>query len=383
MPGNLLLVVGAAWGFGFQRATVVRQRLHRRHVVSPPESDLVSTKADSIEEAYIQNPWYHDGDKPMPAYSLAATNFVRQGSTLVVQALERLGIVASDPLRPPDCLQLVLDNEDVAEAERRREAGGGRIEANPVARGLYDAGCAILDNVFDGRPIQRFWFLETIARIPYFSYVSMLHLYESLGWWRATELRKVHYAEEYNELHHLLILEALGGNAQWSDRFLGYHAAIVYYWAIIAVYVFSPRTAYSFMELLEAHAVDTYSTFVRANRARLAALPPPAVARSYYVEGDLYMFDDFQLKPPGSRRPPCDTLLDVFMNICEDEGEHVKTMRACQEYCVSGRPIVSPHIDASSQESFQDFLQNRPDDKKRKQWRQWAAEMNRPKHDDS
>lgn len=30
-----------------------------------------------------------------------------------------------------------------------------------------------------------------IARIPYFSYVSMLHLYESFGWWRACELRKV------------------------------------------------------------------------------------------------------------------------------------------------------------------------------------------------
>ena len=28
--------------------------------------------------------------------------------------------------------------------------------------------------------------------MPYFSYISMLHLYESLGWWRAgAELRKV------------------------------------------------------------------------------------------------------------------------------------------------------------------------------------------------
>ena len=36
---------------------------------------------------------------------------------------------------------------------------------------------------------------ETIARIPYFSYVSMLHLYESFGWFRAVELRKVHAAE--------------------------------------------------------------------------------------------------------------------------------------------------------------------------------------------
>lgn len=54
------------------------------------------------------------------------------------------------------------------------------------------------------RPIQRFWVLETVARIPYFAYISILHLYESLGFWRAgAELRRVHFAEEWNELHHL------------------------------------------------------------------------------------------------------------------------------------------------------------------------------------
>lgn len=221
----------------------------------------------------------------------------------------------------------------------------------------------------------------------------MLHLYESLGWWRANELRKVHSAEEYNELHHLLIMEALGGNARWSDRFLGYHTAIAYYWIIIVVYLFSPRIAYEFMELLEAHAVDTYSTFVKSNRERLSMLPPPQVARSYYVEGkpphmiqmddarcaqgDLYMFDAFQQIPAGSRRPPCDTLLDVFKNICEDEGEHVKTMRACQEYCVYGRPIISPHLSASNEQGLKDYiLEREADDEKRRKWKQWASEVN-------
>lgn len=52
--------------------------------------------------------------------------------------------------------------------------------------------CYVLDIVYDKRPIQRFWFLEVVARMPYFSYISMLHLYESLGWWRAgAALRKV------------------------------------------------------------------------------------------------------------------------------------------------------------------------------------------------
>lgn len=46
---------------------------------------------------------------------------------------------------------------------------------------------------------QKFWVLETVARIPYFAYISILHLYESLGFWRAgAELRKIHFAEEWN-----------------------------------------------------------------------------------------------------------------------------------------------------------------------------------------
>ena len=79
------------------------------------------------------------------------------------------------------------------------------------------------------------------SQLPHFLHInSMLHLYESLGWWRAPELRKIHYAQEWNELHHLLIMESLGGNSQWSDRFLGYHAAIVYYWLLNVVFLFSP-----------------------------------------------------------------------------------------------------------------------------------------------
>ena len=59
------------------------------------------------------------------------------------------------------------------------------------ADGMGAAGQG-LDKLYAGRPLQRFWFLETVARMPYFSYISMLHLYESLGWWRAgAELRRV------------------------------------------------------------------------------------------------------------------------------------------------------------------------------------------------
>jgi len=301
----------------------------------------------TTDEPYIEIQYesYFDGTKPDSSWNLARNNFAKQGTSLVRQGLEQLGLREADPLRPPGCLNLKLSNEAVLEAERRRVASGGGVEAHPISRALYDGGCLLLDRLFDGRPIQRFWFLETIARIPYFSYVSMLHLYESFGWFRAVELRKVHAAEDWNELHHLLIMESLGGNSQWSDRFLGYHVAFAYYWFLVVVYLGSPRIAYQFMELLEAHAVDTYTTFVRENRETLRKLPPPAVAASYYRKGDLYLFDDFMTtRRPGTRRPPCETLLDVFENIATDEGEHVKTMKACQDYAEFGTKVVSSHL---------------------------------------
>lgn len=180
---------------------------------------------------------------------------------------------------------------------------------------------------------QRFWFLETVARMPYFAYISMLHLYESLGWWRGgAELRRVHFAEEWNELHHLQIMEALGGDSSWADRALAAHASLFYYWACIGAYLFSPATAYAFSELVEGHAVDTYTQFFEENEAALKALAPPRVALEYYRAADPYLFDalDTGEDPLPRRRPACDSLYDVFVNVRDDEGEHVSTMTACR-----------------------------------------------------
>lgn len=61
-----------------------------------------------------------------------------------------------------------------------------------VVKGAYLLICFLLDVAFWKRPLNRFWFLETVARMPYFAYISVLHLYETLGLWRAgAELRKV------------------------------------------------------------------------------------------------------------------------------------------------------------------------------------------------
>jgi len=70
-------------------------------------------------------------------------------------------------------------------------------------------------------------------------------------------LRKLHFAEEWNELHHLLIMESLGGDREWKDRFIAYHGVIVYYWALVALYIIRPELSNNFSHLIENHAVDT------------------------------------------------------------------------------------------------------------------------------
>lgn len=84
-------------------------------------------------------------------------------------------------------------------------------------------------------------------------------------------------------------MESLGGDQLWFDRFVAEHAAIVYYWVLIGMYLLSPKDAYVFSELVEWHATDTYEVFVQANADALAELPPPLVAANYYRNQDLYM----------------------------------------------------------------------------------------------
>ncbi|CAI5983072.1 unnamed protein product [Closterium sp. NIES-65] len=225
--------------------------------------------------------------------------------------------------------QLTLSNEAVAKREEDRP----QVEAPGWILLPYKLLCWMLDVIFYNRPIQRFWFLETVARMPYFSYISMLHLYETLGWWRiGMEVRKVHFAEEWNEMNHLKIMESLGGDRLWIDRFFAQHAAILYYWVLNFMFLVSPRTAYNFSELIEAHAVDTYGEFVDENAELLKTLPPSPAAIAYYNSDDLYMFDEFQTsRVPESRRPKIESLYDVFCAIRDDEMEHVKTMSACQQ----------------------------------------------------
>jgi CRP-like cAMP-binding protein len=175
--------------------------------------------------------------------------------------------------------QLTLSNERIAVRERVRMKATRDYVSKSSRSGLaiaqkidaastpwfvmipYVILCWLLDVWFDGRPIARFYLLETVARMPYFSYLSMYHLYETLGWWTVGhEVRRVHAAEEWNESQHLRIMESLGGDSRWADRFLSRHAAVVYYWILNVTFFVSPQLAYNFSELVccAANAAPLY-----------------------------------------------------------------------------------------------------------------------------
>jgi ubiquinol oxidase len=190
----------------------------------------------------------------------------------------------------------------------------------------------IVDVIYGKRSYARFYLLETIARVPYFSFLSVLHFYETIGFWRKADWLKVHFAETWNELHHLLIMESLGGNQYWIDRFVAQHVAMAYYWVVVPIYMLSPKYAYYLMELIESHAFHTYESHLKVNETELKAQSAPQVAINYYRDGDLYMFDEVQTTLSHDfRRPSVDNLYDVFVNIRDDEAEHVKTMTALQQ----------------------------------------------------
>lgn len=226
---------------------------------------------------------------------------------------------------------LTLDSNAIWERE-------GKIEAPLIIKIPYLFLCYMLDVVFESKYVPaRFFLLETVARMPYFSYISMLHLYESLGFWRrSADVKRVHFAEELNEYRHLLIMESLGGDQKWWVRFMAQHSALAYFLALCILWLLSPTLSYRFSELLETHAVNTYSQFLDENEDVLKELPPPMAATDYYCFGASDPFySEFQTTAISSggeiRRPGKNmmSLYDVFTAIRDDEGDHVSTMNQC------------------------------------------------------
>src|SRR5210317_502651 len=179
-----------------------------------------------------------------------------------------------------------------------------------VNKTVVKSAVKVIDRVYKDRDYARFYVLETVARVPYFSFVSVLHLYETLGISRRADYLETHFAQTVNEYHHLLIMEQLGGDERFVDRFFAQHTAFAYYWLTCMIYLVSPRMAYNLSEQIEEHAYHTYDEFLKQHGDNLLLERPPIVAANYY--GDV------------------NNLYDVFTRVRDDEGDHVKTMQECQ-----------------------------------------------------
>lgn len=202
---------------------------------------------------------------------------------------------------------------------------------------LYEIICTIYPVNGSKRDYARFYVLETVARIPYFAYLTVLHFQETFGQRGQTEKMRTHYAEADNELHHLLIMEELGGNSKPLDRIFAQTMSFFYFWYVILVYSWNPSAAYHLSELIEAHVFKTYDGFTSSYKDLLEQQPVPDIATKYYERDDPYLFDlvcgvKDDCTTPNQRRRKLNNLYDVFMNIRDDENEHWKTLCNLVQY---------------------------------------------------
>ena len=137
----------------------------------------------------------------------------------------------------------------------------------------------------------------------------------------------------------------MGGNWKWFDRFVAQLVAFFYYWFVLACYMFNPTLTCNLNQQEESHAYDTYDEFLNEFEVILKSRDSPDIAKKYYRDGDLYLFDKMHSSPELStsqvddvtkvdleakalhRRPKVDTLYDVFV---ENEKEHMKTFEYFQ-----------------------------------------------------
>lgn len=302
-----------------------------------------------VAELKSSSPAFQGYGPPANILKLGSQQFMRNLIAIIGEYRDEEDVVLTSKQRDlHDKLEkLTLSSDAIWE----RETADGPIEAPLVILIPYLGLCYLLDRVFEDKYVpQRFFLLETVARMPYFSYIGMLHLYETLGFWRrSADVKRIHFAEEMNEFRHLLIMESLGGDQAWWVRFMAQHSAIVYFLGLCLLWALSPSLSYRFSELLETHAVNTYGQFLDENEESLKSMPPPMTAVEYYSFGTSDPFyAEFQTSAVAEgreiRRPgeSMTSLYDVFAAIRADEGDHVSTMAACLDKDVT---MLSPSME--------------------------------------
>lgn len=158
-------------------------------------------------------------------------------------------------------------------------------------------------------------FVAYHASILYYWYVNAFHKQHA-----ATQLIKPYRIH----LHHILKLthERLTMFYYLLPLFFCLKKCLLFYRFLVILFIVSPGESYRFSKLLELHAVDTYRVFLEENETTLKRLPVPDIAKEYYANF-LYYFYEFHhtmAEEKSSRiRPELDSLFDVFDNILLDE----------------------------------------------------------------
>jgi len=282
-----------------------------------------------------------------PTIALSALLLQALAASAFVPSTIRPGSITGRPLRSAPAPTVAQKAQVPARARMIIDAiKGTEDEVEPLPENLLEFNKFVIntvkgaiDVIYAGRDFQRFYVLETVARVPYFAYMSVLHLLESFGYRTKADYMRVHYAEADNELHHLLIMESLGGADSFLDRFLAQHMAFGYYWFVILVYLYKPQMAYHLSELIEDHAYLTYDKFIKTKGDFLKTQPVPDIAKKYYLDDNPYLFDTFvTISGTGKRTPELNNLYDVFCNIRDDEREHWETLCCLVQYSQLNHP---------------------------------------------
>lgn len=195
---------------------------------------------------------------------------------------------------------------------------------NSILNVIVNLTLFLLDLVYKN-DYRRFFVLETIARIPYISYLSVLHLYQSIGRHPSYELMNMHFHQSVNEEYHLLIAEELGGGDLWVNRFFARSLGFFYYWANCALYLFFPQSGYYLMEVVESHAAATYTRFLQDHETELRETKATKACHEYF-------FSSYSRMTPPPNNTDLLNLYQVFESIRDDELLHSKEMQNCSTF---------------------------------------------------
>jgi hypothetical protein len=141
-----------------------------------------------------ESPAFEGYGPPANIVALGAQQFMRNMNAIKGEYNDEEDVTLS--LKQKELQEKLLSLTLNSTAIWERELKDGPIVAPYVIKIPYLFLCYMLDTVFEGRYVpSRFFLLETVARMPYFAYITMLHLYETLGFWRGSaEMKRVHFS---------------------------------------------------------------------------------------------------------------------------------------------------------------------------------------------